>query len=147
MRRFHTNTAMYIMITYKTLQIGGKDQEPSHACRCKISYLTAGASELSGTMAKPAARTAADCSNAADIRVPMGMASITLKPPKDPDVSTITVLNLHFPSTHGFPISKTKKDTKSNILHHSDGQLRIGNKMTRRSRQAKHHERQEPGLG
>lgn len=41
--------------------------------------LTAGASELSGTMAKPAARTAADWRKPALMRVPTGRLSMVLQ--------------------------------------------------------------------
>jgi hypothetical protein len=40
--------------------------------------LTAGARDASGTIANPAARTAADWTNAAAIRVPTGISSIAL---------------------------------------------------------------------
>lgn len=40
--------------------------------------LTAGAKDASGTIAKPAARTAADCTKAAAIRVPTGISSMSL---------------------------------------------------------------------
>lgn len=43
-----------------------------------MTHLTAGARLARGTIPKPAARTAADCSNPAEIRVPTGMDEMEL---------------------------------------------------------------------
>lgn len=79
-----------IIIVYKTLHTQADQQRRTENNRRKETHLTAGAREPRGTMANPAARTAADCTNAAAIRVPTGNASMA-----------------------SVPMSKTRKQTQS----------------------------------
>lgn len=65
--------------------------------------LTAGATAFIGTMAKPAARTATDWNRPAAILVPTGMASMALG-------------SGGLDSTHGVPMSKIIKLTKSIVV-------------------------------
>jgi len=49
-----------------------------HTIMMTYKILTAGARDARGTIPKPAARTAADCTKAAAILVPTGISSIAL---------------------------------------------------------------------
>jgi hypothetical protein len=73
--------------------------------------LTAGASDARGTMAKPAARTAADWTKAAAIRVPTGISSIAL---------TIRLVRSH---TRGGLRSSNIKDQETDPIKQSADQL------------------------
>ena len=95
--------------------------------------LTAGASDARGTIAKPAARTAADCTKAAAIRVPTGISSIALP---------ISFITLNHEEAYGVPISRTKKQTQSSNLDVSQ----IFGREETSLREREHQECQEPSL-
>jgi len=77
--------------------------------------LTAGAKLFSGTIAKPAARTAVDCKIPATTRIPTGRASISLQVSKTEAVSSFCqkIADLR---AYGVPMSRTMNETKSVVL-------------------------------
>jgi hypothetical protein len=96
--------------------------------------LTAGASDARGTIANPAARTAADWTKAAAIRVPTGISSIALP---------ISIILPESRRAYGVPISSTRKQTQSSNLLISSV---LGARPPISLREGEHQECQEPSL-